>query len=242
MKDDKTKKIEEETVSKKLNISQWAEDDRPREKMMAKGSGALSDAELLAILVGSGNTEETAVELMRRMMIDCGGNLNNLARWGVSEFSRYKGMGPAKSITIMAALELGRRRNLQQAEERIAIRSSHDIYDIFHPMMRDLPLEEFWILLLNQAGKVIEKIRISNGGIAGSLVDIRTVLREALLRYATQIAAIHNHPSGTRQPSMEDRNVTDRLRKACETMNIRLIDHVIVSESGYYSFADEGLI
>ena len=242
MKDDKTKKIEEETVSKKLNISQWAEDDRPREKMMAKGSGALSDAELLAILVGSGNTEETAVELMRRMMIDCGGNLNNLARWGVSEFSRYKGMGPAKSITIMAALELGRRRNLQQAEERIAIRSSHDIFDIFHPMMRDLPLEEFWILLLNQAGKVIEKIRISNGGIAGSLVDIRTVLREALLRYATQIAAIHNHPSGTRQPSMEDRNVTDRLRKACETMNIRLIDHVIVSESGYYSFADEGLI
>ena len=222
MKDDKTKKIEEETVSKKLNISQWAEDDRPREKMMAKGSGALSDAELLAILVGSGNTEETAVELMRRMMIDCGGNLNNLARWGVSEFSRYKGMGPAKSITIMAALELGRRRNLQQAEERIAIRSSHDIYDIFHPMMRDLPLEEFWILLLNQAGKVIEKIRISNGGIAGSLVDIRTVLREALLRYATQIAAIHNHPSGTRQPSMEDRNVTDRLRKACETMNIQI--------------------
>lgn len=242
MKDDKTKKIEEETISKKLNINQWAEDDRPREKMMAKGSGALSDAELLAILVGSGNTEETAVELMRRMMIDCGGNLNNLARWGVSEFSRYKGMGPAKSITIMAALELGRRRNLQQAEERIAIRSSHDIFDIFHPMMRDLPLEEFWILLLNQAGKVIEKIRISNGGIAGSLVDIRTVLREALLRYATQIAAIHNHPSGTRQPSMEDRNVTDRLRKACETMNIRLIDHVIVSESGYYSFADEGLI
>ncbi len=242
MKNDKAKKEEEESSVKRLSINQWAEDDRPREKMMAKGAGALSDAELLAILVGSGNTEESAVELMRRMMIDCGGNLNNLARWGVSEFSRYKGMGPAKSITIMAALELGRRRNLQQAEERVAIRSSHDIFELFHPLMRDLPLEEFWILLLNQAGKVIDRIRISTGGIAGSLVDIRTVLREALLRHATQIAAIHNHPSGSLQPSMEDRNVTERLRKGCETMNIRMIDHVIVSESGYYSFADEGLI
>ncbi len=242
MKDNKTKQKDDLESVKKLTINQWAEDDRPREKMMAKGASALSDAELLAILVGSGNTEETAVELMRRLMIDCGNNLNNLARWGVSEFSRYKGMGPAKSITIMAALELGRRRNLQAAEERVAIRSSRDIFEIFHPLMRDLPLEEFWVLYLNQAGKAVDKVRISTGGIAGSLVDVRMVLREALLRHATQIAAVHNHPSGTRHPSNEDRNVTERLRKASETMNIRLIDHVIVSEGGYYSFADEGLI
>ena len=227
---------------KKLTINQWAEDDRPREKMMVKGASALSDAELLAILVGSGNTEETAVELMRRLMMDCGNNLNNLGRWGVNEFSQYKGMGPAKSITIMAALELGRRRTVQDVEERVAIRCSRDIYKLFHPIMRDLPLEEFWVLLLNQAGKVIDKMRISIGGIAGTVVDVRPVLREALLKHATQIAAVHNHPSGNCKPSNEDKAVTECLRKASGTMNIRLIDHVIVSESCYYSFADEGLI
>lgn len=228
--------------AKKMNISEWAIDDRPREKMMAKGASALSDAELLAILIGSGNTDETAVELMRRLLKDCQNNLGSMARWDVRQFSQYKGMGPAKSITIMAALELGRRRNMQEAEERLSIRSSCDIYKIFQPLMRDLPIEEFWILFLNQSNRVIDKLRISSGGIAGTVVDIRTILREALLRHATQIVALHNHPSGNCKPSKPDCDITDQLSKAGQTMNIRLIDHVIVSESSYYSFADEGLI
>lgn len=228
--------------TKKMNISDWAIDDRPREKMMAKGASALSDAELLAILIGSGNTNETAVELMRRLLKDCQNNLSSMARWDVRQFSQYKGMGPAKSITIMAALELGRRRNTQEAEERSSIGCSNDIYKIFRPLMRDLPIEEFWILFLNQSNKVIDKIRISCGGIAGTVVDVRTILREALLRHATQIVALHNHPSGNCKPSKPDCDITEQLRKAGDTMNIRLIDHVIVSESNYYSFADEGLI
>ena len=226
----------------KLNINQWAEEDRPREKMMMKGAGALSDAELLAILVGSGNRDETAVELMRRVLSSCDNNLNELARWGVDRYSKFKGMGPAKSITIMAALELGKRRNLQAAKERVSIRCSRDIFDLFHPLLCDLPLEEFWALLISQSGKVIDQVRISTGGIAGTYVDIRALYREALLRHATQMAVIHNHPSGNNHPSQEDRTLTTRIAKAGETMNIRLIDHVIICESSYYSFADEGLL
>ena len=226
----------------KLNINQWAEEDRPREKMMIKGASALSDAELLAILVGSGNRDETAVELMRRMLSSCGNNLNELARWGIDSYSKFKGMGPAKSITIMAALELGKRRNLQAAKEKVAIRCSRDIYDLFHPLLCDLPLEEFWALFISQSGKVIDQVRISTGGIAGTFVDIRTLYREALLRHATQLAVVHNHPSGNNHPSQEDRTLTARIAKAGETMNIRLIDHVIICESSYYSFADEGVL
>lgn len=226
----------------KLTINQWAEEDRPREKMMLKGIDALSDAELLAILVGSGNRDETAVELMRRLLADCDNNLNELARWDIRRYSTYKGMGPAKSITIMAALELGKRRNLQMAKERVAIQCSKDIFDLFHPLLCDSPLEEFWALLLNQSGKVIDRVRISIGGIAGTYVDIRVVMREALLHQATQFAVVHNHPSGNRKPSQEDRNLTARISKAAETMNIRLIDHVIICESCYYSFADEGIL
>ena len=224
----------------KLTINQWAEEDRPREKMMLKGSAALSDAELLAILVGSGNRNETAVELMRRILTQCDNNLNELARWDLSHYSEFKGMGPAKSITIMAALELGKRRNLQAAKERVAIRCSKDIYDLFHPLLCDAPLEEFWVLLLNQSGKAIDHVRVSTGGIAGTYVDVRVVLREALLKQATQMAVVHNHPSGNNHPSQEDRTLTLRISKAAETMNIRLIDHVIICESSYYSFADEG--
>ena len=210
--------------------------------MMLKGASALSDAELLAILVGSGNRDETAVELMRRVLASCDNDLNQLARWGVADYSQFKGMGPAKSITIMAALELGKRRNLQVAKERTAIRSSMDIFKLFHPTLCDAPLEEFWTLLLNQSGKVIDKVRISTGGIAGTYVDIRVVMREALLRQATQMAIIHNHPSGNKCPSQEDRLLTERINKASQTMNIRLIDHVIICEDSYYSFADEGVL
>lgn len=226
----------------KLNINQWAEEDRPREKMMAKGADALSDAELLAILIGSGNTEETAVELMRRILATCNNNLNELARWDVRDYSRFKGLGPAKSITIMAALELGKRRKLQEVGERTKILCSKDIFELFHPLMCDLEQEEFWILLLNQGNKVIDKIRISTGGIDGTYADMRSILREALIHRATQIALIHNHPSGNNHPSQEDKILTQHIFKGAQTMNIRLIDHVIVSDDKFYSFADNGLI
>lgn len=226
----------------KLNINQWAEEDRPREKMMLKGADALSDAELLAILIGSGNTEESAVELMRRMLVSCHNDLNELAHWEVRDYSRFKGFGPAKSITIMAALELGKRRKLQEVKERAVISSSIDIYELFHPLMCDLELEEFWVLLMNQANKVIDRVRISTGGISGTFVDVRSVLREALLQRATQIAVVHNHPSGNSRPSKEDQALTQRIRNAAQTMDIALIDHVIICDGKYYSFADEGLV
>lgn len=224
----------------KLTINQWAEADRPREKMMSKGADALTDAELLGILIGSGNTEESAVELMRRVLSACDNNLNELGKWDVRRFSAFKGMGPAKSLTIMAALELGKRRKLQELKERPQIGYSKDIYDIFHPLLCDAPHEEFWVLLLNHGCKVIDKVRISSGGIDGTYVDVRTILREALLQRATQIALVHNHPSGNPRPSGEDKQLTANIVKGAQTMNIRLADHVIVCDGKYYSFADEG--
>lgn len=226
----------------KLTINQWAEEDRPREKMMQKGAEALSDAELLAILIGSGNTEESAVTLMQRVLAAAGNDLNQLAKWEVRDFSRFKGLGPAKSITIMAALELGKRRSLQERPERAVIRSSGDIYNLLHPLLCDLAQEEFWLLLMNQSARVIDKVRISRGGIDRTVVDVRSILREALLQRATQIALIHNHPSGNTRPSMEDRRLTEQVNKAAQTMNIRLTDHVIISDGKYYSFSDEGLL
>lgn len=226
----------------KLNINQWAAEDRPREKMMQKGAEALSDAELLAILIGSGNTEESAVALMQRVLAACNNDLSQLGKWEVRDFSRFKGFGPAKSITIMAALELGKRRKLQERSERTTIRSSADIYELFHPLLCDLPTEEFWVLLLNQATKVIDKVRISRGGIDQTTADVRTILREALLQRAVQIVLIHNHPSGNPSPSHADRSLTELVRKAAQTMNIRLTDHIIVTDGKYYSFNDEGII
>ncbi len=227
---------------KKLNINQWAEEDRPREKMMQKGAEALSDAELLAILIGSGNTEETAVMLMQRVMNACGNDLNQLAKWEQHDFARFKGIGPAKSITIMAALELGKRRKLQERTVRTSIRSSADIYELFHPLLCDLATEEFWVLLLNQASKVIDKVCISRGGIDQTTADVRTILREALLQRAVQIILVHNHPSGNPRPSNDDKRLTEFVKKAAQTMNIRVTDHVIVTDGKYYSFNDEGIL
>ena len=224
----------------KLNINQWAEEDRPREKMMQRGAEALTDAELLGILIGSGSTDESAVSLMQRILATCDNNLNLLAKWEVRDFARFKGMGPAKSITIMAALELGKRRNLQMQVERQHVRSSADIYKLFHPLLCDLPTEEFWVLLLNQATKVIDKVRISRGGIDQTTADVRTILREALLKRATQIALVHNHPSGNIHPSNEDLRLTQAVQRAAATMNIHLIDHLVITDGGYYSFNDEG--
>jgi DNA repair protein RadC len=224
----------------KLTITQWAAEDRPREKMMLHGVGALSDAELLAILIGSGNTEDSAVELMRKVLAGFGNSLAALGKTDIDTLCRYKGIGPAKAITILAATELGRRRREEDKKERLVIRDSMALYEYFHPLMCDLPTEEFWVVLLNQAAKVIDRVRISTGGISGTVVDVRCVLREAIIHRAVCIAVCHNHPSGQIRPSVEDDRLTERISRAAKTMDIRLIDHIILTDGNYYSYADEG--
>ncbi len=228
--------------TEKLNINQWAEEDRPREKMMAHGASVLTDAELLAILIGSGSSEETAVSLMRRVLAACGNNLNELGKLSLEQLCEFKGIGPAKAVTVMAACELGRRRKLAEVEERRVILTSRDIYDYFHSKLADLPIEEFWVMLLNNACKLMDARRVATGGITEVVADVRLVLREALLGRATSIVLCHNHPSGSTRPSRHDDLLTDRLRQACEVMNIRLMDHVIVTDGRFYSYADEGKV
>lgn len=227
-------------MDKRLSINQWAAEDRPREKMMVHGASALSNAELLAILIGSGNAEDSAVELMRKVLDDYKNSLGELGKATIDELCRYKGVGPAKAVTILAASELGKRRAEETPLERKQIRSSQDIYDLFHPLMCDLPVEECWVMLLNQSSKVIDRIRISRGGIAATAVDVRCILREALLRRAVSMVLCHNHPSGNVVPSRDDDRLTESLRRAGETMNIRLIDHLVITDGTYYSYCDAG--
>ena len=229
-------------MTERLTITQWAEEDRPREKMMLHGVSALSNAELLAILIGSGNTEESAVELMRKVLAGYGNNLNELGKASIDELCRYKGIGPAKAITILAASELGKRRKEEKVEERVAIFSSKDVYECFYPLMCDLPTEECWVLLLNQASKIIDKVKIGAGGLNATAVDVRCILREALLKRASAIALCHNHPSGNIRPSREDDRLTQQVNQASQCMNIRLVDHVILTDGAFYSYADEGRI
>ena len=227
-------------MKEKLTINQWAEEDRPREKMLEKGIGALTDAELLAILIGSGNTEETAVELMRRVLASCNHNLNELGKLTVEDLCTFKGIGPAKAISICAASELGKRRKLSELTERNQVTCSTDVYNLMHPLMCDLPTEECWVLLLNQSNKVIDKVKISSGGISETSVDVRCVLREALIKRAVSIILCHNHPSGSTRPSKEDDKLTSKMRQAGEYMNINMADHLIVCDGHYYSYVDEG--
>lgn len=226
--------------NQKLSINHWAEEDRPRERMMLHGAVSLSNAELLAILIGSGNTEDSAVELMRKILAHYHNSLGELGKATIEELCRFKGIGPAKAVTIMAAAELGKRRMEDDKVERRQVRCSKDIYTLFYPLMCDLPIEECWVLLLNQASKVIDRICISRGGLASTQVDVRCVLREALLKRAVAMVLCHNHPSGNTSPSKEDNLLTEAVRKASETMNIRLLDHLIVTDGDYYSYADEG--
>lgn len=226
----------------KLTINQWAEEDRPREKMMQHGAAALSNAELLAILIGSGNTEDSAVELMRKVLGDYRNSLSELGKTTIDELCRYKGIGPAKAITILAASEIGRRRLEEEPLERKQIRCSKDIYDVFYPLMCDLPVEECWVLLLNQSSKIIDRICISRGGLASTQVDVRCILREALLKRAVSMVLCHNHPSGNTSSSRDDDRLTEALRRAAEVMNIRLLDHLVITDGGYYSYCDEGRI
>ena len=229
-------------TSNKLNINQWAEEDRPREKMERLGAQALSDAELLAILVGSGSTKEDAVSLMKRILNDCNNNLNTLGKMSIHDLCRYNGVGPAKAITIMAACELGKRRQMETPEERPDLGTATRIYNHMHPVMQDLDTEEFWILLMNQNFRLIKKLRIAHGGISEVSVDVRIIIREAVLCNATILAVCHNHPSGSLRPSQADNDLTKSIQRACNVMRIKFMDHVIITDGSYYSYKEEGLI
>ena len=224
----------------RLSINEWAEEDRPREKLQALGAECLSNAELLAILIGSGSTDESAVALMKRIMNDCSNNLNTLGKMSIRELTAYKGMGPAKAITILAACELGKRRQKTQVEERRRLSSPQDIYEYMHPTMQDLDVEEAWVLLLNQGFRLIKPVRLSHGGISETAVDIRLIMKEAIVNNATVIALCHNHPSNNLFPSRNDDNLTRNVKKACETMRIHFLDHVIVTDGAYYRYNEKG--
>ncbi len=223
-----------------MTIKSWAEGDRPREKLLTKGKQNLSDAELLAILLGSGSTEQTAVGLARSILASANNDLSELGKCSLSHFMKFKGIGEAKAITIAAALELGRRRQLTAIKERPKIICSTDIYHIIAPLLIDLPHEEFWILLLNQANRVIGREQISLGGVNAAIVDPRIVFRKAIENKATSIALVHNHPSGNLRPSEPDLQLTKKLVEAGKLLDIAVLDHLIIGGQGYYSFMDEG--
>jgi len=225
----------------KLNIKQWAEEDRPREKMAAIGAENLTNAELLAILIGSGSKKESAVDLMKQLLADCNNNLNTLGKMTIRDLCLYNGIGEAKAITILAACELGKRRQAETPEERPDLGTATRIYNHMHPVMQDLDVEEFWALLLNQHYRLIKKVRISHGGITETSVDIRIVMKEAVLSNCTILAVCHNHPSGNLTPSHVDKELTKSIKRACELMNIHFLDHVIVTDGQYYSFKEQGL-
>ena len=224
----------------KLTITDWAEEDRPRERLERLGADALSNAELLAILIGSGTPRVSAVDLMKNVLASCHNNLNTLGKMTIRDLEAFKGIGPAKAITILAACELGKRRAREKAEERTDLGSATAIYNLMHPKMQDLDVEEFHILLMNQHFKLIREVRISHGGITETAVDIRVIMREAILNNATVLAACHNHPSGNTHPSRQDDQLTERIRKACDIMRIYFLDHVIVTDGSYYSYREQG--
>ena len=227
-------------MNEKLNINQWAEEDRPREKMATLGAETLSSAELLAILIGSGSTKESAVDLMKRLLNDCNNNLNTLGKMSIHDLCQYNGIGEAKAITILAACELGKRRQMETPEERPDLGTATRIYNHMHPVMQDLDVEEFWVLLMNQNYRLIKTLRIARGGITATIVDIRLIIREAVLCNATQLVVCHNHPSGRIAPSKEDNELTQSIMNACKLMNIHFLDHVIVTDGNYYSYHEEG--
>ena len=227
-------------MTDKLNINQWAEEDRPREKMERLGAQALTDAELLAILVGSGSPQEDAVSLMKRILADCNNNLNTLGKLTIRDLCQYNGVGPAKAITILAACELGKRRQMEKPEERPDLGTATKIYNHMHPVLQDCDVEEFWLLLMNQNKRLIKQVRISHGGITETAVDIRIIMREAVLANATIIAVCHNHPSGNLRPSQYDNDLTTQLQRACQLMRIHFMDHVILTDGNYFSYRETG--
>jgi DNA repair protein RadC len=225
-----------------LSIRNWAVEDRPREKMLAKGIQSLSDSELIALLIGSGTRKISAVELARQVLNKAGNNLDKLGKFSISDLKKLKGIGQARAISIVAALELGRRRKLSDSPETNKINGSAEVFNLMHPVLSDLSHEEFWVLILNRSNRVIEKRRISQGGITGTVTDIRMILKMAIENLATSLILCHNHPSGNLQPSDADISITRRLKESASLMDITLLDHIIVAGKNYFSFADENLI
>ena len=225
-----------------LKITDWAVEDRPREKLIQKGIASLSDAELLAILISSGTKDKSAVDLGRELLSVANNNLNSLGKLTIADLKKLRGIGTARAVTITAALELGRRRKLTEVQDVPQIRSSKDIADIFQPLLADLMHEEFWILFLNRSNKVINKMKLSQGGISGTVTDVRIVMKTAIEYLASGIIVCHNHPSGNLNPSESDTKITQKIKEAGNLMDIQLLDHIIISDKDYYSFADNGLL
>jgi len=225
-----------------FSIKNWSQDDRPREKLLYKGKSALSDAELVAILIGSGNREESAVALCQRILASTDYNLSALGKLSIKQLTAFKGIGEAKAISIIAALELGRRRRGEEALEKKKITSSKSVFELMQPVIGELQHEEFWIVYLNNSNKVIQKSQLSKGGITGTLVDVRLVLKTALEVGALGLILAHNHPSGTLKPSEADKNITQKLKMAAQSLDIKVLDHLIITEKAYFSFADENVV
>jgi DNA repair protein RadC len=223
-------------------LRSWAVEERPREKVLANGIQHLSDAELLAILINSGTRNLTAVELARIILRGSDHCLQKLGRQSIGELVRIKGVGPAKAIRVLAALELGRRRDVLPHAEKIPVKSSETVFNLFQPLLGDLDHEEFWLLMLNRANRVLGRYKVSQGGLSGTVIDTRIILKKALDHLASSIIVCHNHPSGNMQPSDADVKITGKLKKAAEILEIKLLDHVIIADKFYFSFADEGLI
>ncbi|MCF6295471.1 MAG: DNA repair protein RadC [Flavobacteriaceae bacterium] len=225
-----------------FSIKNWSQDDQPREKLLYKGKAVLSDAELVAILIGSGNRQESAVALCKRILASVDNNLSELGKLSIKQLMEFKGIGEAKAISIVAALELGRRRRGEDALEKKKITSSVSVFELMQPIIGELPHEEFWIIYVNNSNKVIQKNQLSKGGITGTLVDVRLALKNALEVGATGIILAHNHPSGTLKPSTADKQLTQKLKTAGESLDIKVLDHLIITEKAYFSFADEDLL
>jgi DNA repair protein RadC len=228
--------------NKRLTIKSWAEEDRPREKMMEKGASALSEAELVAIILGSGTKEMTVVDLAKNLLNSVDNDLHKLGKMSIHDLRKFKGIGAARAVTVAAAMELGRRRKESDKQEKEKIRQSKDIYDIFFPLLSDLPYEEFWMLYLNKSNSVINKIKISMGGTDSAIADMKLIAKSAVECLASSAIAVHNHPSGNTNPSKEDMFLTTKIQKALALFDILLLDHLIVADNKYYSFKDEGII
>ena len=224
----------------KLTIAHWAEDDRPREKLRDKGPQALSNAELLAILISSGTPGISAVDLMQQVLSDCKNNLNMMGKMSIRQLMEYKGIGEAKAITILAACELGKRRQAEDPAERKQLNTATRIFKLMRPKMQDLDVEEFWVLLLNQDFRLIKDFRVAHGGLSEVMVDVRIIMREALLANATVLAVCHNHPSGSIEPSKADDQLTLSIKRACDVMRLHLMDHIIIADNLYFSYHEMG--
>jgi DNA repair protein RadC len=234
--------MDENSYRPSRKILSWAEEDRPREKLMQRGKAALTDAELIAILIGSGTLDQSAVDVAKSVMGAVNNSLNELARQGISELKKVRGIGEAKAITIVAALELGRRRKESEPQRRARITSSRDAYDAMKPYLLDKPHEEFWILLLNRANEVLRPVQISTGGVAGTVADPKLIFKYALEHLASSLILCHNHPSGNLSPSQADKDLTRKLKEAGRVLDLPILDHLIFTDSSFYSFADEGLL